>query len=50
MKHGKKPTRAQKKFLTARGLRWENWFVCMDTPTEMLLEHRHTSTIRRIKK
>ena len=48
MKHGKRPTRNQKKFLKAKGLNFENWLVCSDTPCEMVIEHRHTGTIRRI--
>lgn len=41
MKHGKKPTREQMKLM----VKWKTdptmWFVVKDTPTEMLLVHRH---------
>lgn len=50
MKHGRNPTREQKKFLKSKGLNFENWLICKDTPSEMQIEHRHTSTVRVIKK
>ena len=50
MKHGKNPTRKQKKILKENGLNYENWLVCTDTPNEMIIEHRHTGTVRRILK
>ena len=50
VKHGRNPTREQKKFLKSKGLNFENWLICKDTPTEMQIEHRHTSTVRVIKK
>ena len=50
MKHGKNPTRKQKKTLKENGLNYENWFVCMETPKEMVIEHRHTGTVRKIIK
>lgn len=41
MKHGKNPTREQKKLM----LKWGNdptmWLVVKDTPMEMHLVHRH---------
>lgn len=42
MKHGKKPTRAQKIFLKEKKLNPENWLVCSDTPERMIIEYRHT--------
>ena len=51
MKHGKRPTREQRKFISAHGLNAENWLVVKDTPDEMLLVHRHSdSTTRTIHK
>lgn len=50
MKHGKNPTRKQKKFLKEKGLNYENWLVCKETQNEMTIEHRHTGTVRRINK
>lgn len=50
MKHGKKPTVRQMKFLQERKLNAENWLVCKDTPKEMVIEHRHTGTLRTVYK
>ena len=50
MKHGKNPTRKQKKILKEHGLNHENWLVCVETPNEMTIEHRHTGMVRRINK
>lgn len=50
MKAGKKPTVAQRKFIQKMGLNAENWLVSKDTPTEMLLVHRYTSTTKTIPK
>lgn len=40
MKHGKKPTRGQKKLMQKWNLDPANWLVVKDTPTEMVLVHR----------
>lgn len=50
MKAGKKPTVAQCKFIQKMGLNAENWFVSKDTPTEMLLVHRHLNQTKTIHK
>jgi len=51
MKHGKKPTREQRKFLRENRLKCEDWFVVKDTPTEMVLIHRFSDkTTRTIPK
>jgi len=50
MKHGKRPTRAQKALMTKWHLNYENWLVVKDTSTEMLIEHRATGKTRTIKK
>lgn len=50
MKHGKKPTVAQRKFIQKNGLNAENWLIAKDTPTEMLLVHRYTSATKTIHK
>lgn len=51
MKHGVKPTRSQRIFLKSKRLNSENWLVVKDTPTEMVLVHKHfdnkTRTIRK---
>ena len=41
MKHGKKPTAAQRKLMQKWKLDPANWMVVKDTPTEMTLVHRH---------
>lgn len=50
MKHGKRPTREQRKFITSKGINAENWLVAKDTPSEMVLVHRHTNTTKTIYK
>jgi hypothetical protein len=47
MKHGKKPTLAQRKLIQKKGLIADNWLVVKDTPTEMVLVHRHSDTTTR---
>lgn len=41
MKHGKKPTVRQCKVLERWGLNPSEWLVIKDTPTEILVQHRH---------
>ena len=48
MKHGKKPTREQRKLLQQWKLDTYNWLVVKDTPTEMVLVHRNFDSIQRI--
>lgn len=48
MKHGKKPTREQRKLLQQWNLDTYNWLVVKDTPTEMVLVHRNFDSIKRI--
>lgn len=48
MKHGVRPTVAQRKFIKKRGLIPENWLVVKDTPYEMHLVHRHSDRTKRI--
>lgn len=50
MKHGKKPTVRQKKMLKEYGLNFENWLIIKDTPDRMEIIHRHTDTLRVIRK
>lgn len=50
MKHGKKPTVKQKMLLKAWGLNPENWLICKIYPGELIIEHRHTGTFRRIER
>lgn len=48
MKHGKKPTVAQRKLIGSKGLITENWLVTKDTPDTMVLVHRHSDSTTRI--
>lgn len=47
MKHGKKPTRAQKIRLGQAGLNPENWLVIRRKPDgELIIIHKHSDQVR----
>jgi len=46
MKHGKKPTREQKKIIEKNGLNVENWLVGKIYSDRLELIHRHTDNVR----
>lgn len=48
MKHGKNPTREQRKLLQSRKLDPAMWFVVKDTPERMELVHRYSDKTKRI--
>ena len=52
MKHGKKPTREQRKLMQKWKLKSEDWLVVKDEPSKMTLVHRHfdkvTKTIPKV--
>ena len=48
MKHGKKPTVAQRKLMTKWKLDWRDWLVVKDTPERMELVHRHLDRTRKM--
>lgn len=48
MKNGKKPTREQRKLLLKWKLDTNSWLVVKDTPTEMVLVHRHFDKTKKI--
>ena len=50
MKHGKKPTREQRKLLQKWKVNAQDWLVSKDTPTEMVLVHRHFDRTKIIPK
>ena len=51
MKQLRKPTREQKKLIRSKRLNPDNWMVERDTPSEMVIVHRHSDkTIRTIHK
>ena len=46
MKHGKKLTRSQKKWLSERRINVDNWLCVEDTKEYIKLIHRDTGTVR----
>ena len=47
MKHGKRPTREQRKLIEAKKLKPEDWMVERDTPEKLVLVHRHFDSVKR---
>jgi hypothetical protein len=47
IKHGKKPTREQRKLMEKWKLDPAVWLVVKDTPTELVLVHRHSDKTTR---
>ena len=41
MKHGKKPTREQRKLMDKWNVNTQDWLVVKDEPSKMTLVHRH---------
>ena len=41
MKHGKKPTREQRKLMEKWKVNSQDWLVAKDEPSKMTLVHRH---------
>lgn len=50
MRQGKRPTRRQKLIISGLRLSPDNWLVISDTKESMTIIHRHTDTMRTIKK
>ena len=51
IKHGKKPTREQRKTIQKANLNSADWMVERDTPEKLVLVHRHSDkTTRTIHK
>ncbi len=48
LKHGKRPTRAQKIRLKEVGLNWENWLVVGATKEGLDVVHKHSGKTRNI--
>ena len=46
MKHGKKPTVAQKVALQQAGMDWREWLVMINLPNTMIVIHRQTNETR----
>ena len=50
MKRGKNPTRAQKILITSYRLSPENWLVTSEQKESLTIIHKHTDTIKTLKK
>ena len=48
MKHGKNPTREQKKLMVKRKLDPAMWLVVKDTPERLELVHRHFDNTKKV--
>jgi hypothetical protein len=48
MKHGKKPTVAQRKLIASKNLDPAMWLVVKDMPDKMVLVHRYSDRTTRI--
>ena len=48
IKHGKKPTVAQRKLMTKWKLDWRDWLVERETLTELILIHRHFDKTKKV--
>ena len=49
MKHGKNPTREQKKIIADNGLNVDNWYVSKVFPDRLELIHKQTDRMRVVK-
>lgn len=50
MKQAKKPTRQQKIFISGFRLVPANWLVVKDSKESMTIIHKHTDTVKTLKK
>lgn len=50
MKRGTRPTRAQKIFISGFRLVPANWLVMNDSKESMTIIHKHTDTVKTLKK
>lgn len=50
MKHGKRPTREQKIFIRKSGKNPKNWLVIKDCKEFMIIMHRRTKNVRKLKR
>ena len=50
MKHGKNPTKAQKRIMTYYRLCYQDWLVTKCTDKELHIVHRYTDTQRILRK
>jgi hypothetical protein len=50
MKHGKRPTRRQKVYISSLGLNPENWLIISEDKNQLTMVHRHTDKIKVLPK
>ncbi|GKX29045.1 hypothetical protein SH1V18_15250 [Vallitalea longa] len=50
MKHGKRPTRRQKKLMSDKKLNYSDWLVVKDCEETFVVVHKKSGTIRRFPK
>lgn len=50
MKHGKKPTREQRKLMEKWKVNTQDWLVERETLSELVLRHRHFDKIKIVPK
>lgn len=48
MKHLTKPTRQQRIFLQQKKLNAADWMIERETPTEIVLVHRHFDSVKKV--
>ncbi len=48
MKHGCKPTYAQRKLMDSKRLNTYDWLVIKDTPTELVLVSRYNDKVTKV--
>ncbi|WP_281885639.1 DUF6906 family protein [Paenibacillus sp. YYML68] len=49
MKQGKNPTRKQKELIKSYGLNYQNWLVERVTSAEVVIVHRMSGTVRKLR-
>lgn len=50
MKQAKKPTLAQKKIISLKGLRWPNWLVIDETDDSLIVRNKISNHTRALRK
>lgn len=50
MKHGKRPTKAQKIFLKSKRLNYDNWLVVKDDSKEIVILNKESNKVRTFEK
>jgi hypothetical protein len=46
MKHGKRPTVKQKKFIAEKGFNPDNWLIIKDCQSELLIQNRISEKLK----